>query len=274
MINNTLFILLVILALGEIMFGILCVIWLKRLDKAIDEMNRYTNLTLDLYKINQTATDDISKDFIKISEIMDSNNNVYEKIVEAYDTMNKTYKTMTDAYHAVSDQHSKILEAWQNVEERYSDCFEQYKHTHECLKKCMDLMTPIATEIPESIEELGMKLNDAQEIVSRIDDNTKPISMIVNYPKWNPYDVAPDNQLLKKTEESETDDDYFKSCTDFFNALAEMATEGKTPTDTDAMKELYETNGGWSLLPNQTTISEGVLNNFEETRKKALEDDS
>ena len=205
MINNTLFILLVILALGEIVFGILCAIWLKRLDKTMDEMNRYTNLTIDLYKINQAATDCISKDFIKISEIMDSNNNVYEKIVGAYDTMNETYKTMTDAYHAVSDQFSKLLESWKNVEDRYSDCFEQYKHTHECLKKCMDLMTPIATEIPESIEELGMKLNDVQEIVSRIDNNTKPNSVLVNYQKWNPYDVAPANQLLKETEESETD---------------------------------------------------------------------
>lgn len=241
MTNNTLFLLLVILTLGEIVFGILCAIWLKRLDKTIDEMNRYRELTIDLYKSNKTTTDRICEDMINISEIMDTSNDVYEKIFEAYNTMNETYKIMTDAYHAVSDQFSRLIEAWKNIEERYSDCFEQYKHTHECLKKCMDLMTPIATEIPESIEELGMKLNDVQEIVSRIDNNTKPNSVMVNYSKWNPYDVAPTNQLLKETEESEADD-------------AEMATEGETPPDPDAMKEFYETNG------------------FEEIRKKALED--
>ena len=243
MINNTLFLLLVILALGEIVFGILCSIWLKRLDKTIDEMNRYRGLTIDLYKINKATTDRISKDMIKISEIMDTSNDAYEKIFEAYNTMNETYKTMTDAYHAVSDQHSKILESWKNIEERYSDCFEQYKHTHECLKKCMDLMTPIATEIPESIDELGMKLNDVQEIVSRIDEHTKPRSVIFNWPKWNPDDIVPTDQLWKETEESEIDD-------------AEIATEGETPPDPDAMKEFYETNG------------------FEEIRKKALEEDS
>ena len=257
MINNTLFILLVILALGEIVFGILCAIWLKKLDKTIKEMNRYRELTVDLYKINKATTDRITKEVMKISEIMDSNNDVYEKIVEAYDTMNQTYKIMTDAYHAVSDQFSRLLESWKSVEERYSDCFEQYKHTHECLRKCMDLMTPIATEMPESIEELGMKLNDVQEIVSRIDDNTKPNSVMINYSKWNPDDMAVTDQWWKETEESETDDDdYFKSCTDFFNALAEMATEGETPPDPDAMKEFYETNG------------------FEEIRKKAHEEDS
>ena len=241
MINNTLFVLLVILALGEIAFGILCSIWLKKLDKTIDEMDRYRKLTIELYKSNKTTTDSICEDMIKISEIMDVSNDAYEKIFEAYGTMNETYKTMTDAYHTVSDQFSKLLKAWKNVEERYSDCFEQYKHTHECLKKCMDLMTPIATEIPESIEELGMKLNDVQEIVSRIDGNTTPNSIIVNYQKWNPDDMTVTDQWWKETEESETDD-------------AEMATEGETPPDPDAMKEFYETNG------------------FEEIRKKALED--
>lgn len=244
MINNTLFLLLVILALGEIIFGILCSIWLKRLDKTIDEMNRYRELTIDLYKINKATTDRISKDMIEISEIMDSNNDVYEKIVGAYDTMNGTYKIMTDAYYAVSDQFRRLIEAWKSVEERYSDCFEQYKHTHECLKECMKLMTPIVTEIPESIEELGMKLNEVQEIVSRIDENTKPSSVIINYPKWNTDDVVLTDQSWKETEESETDDD------DYFNVL------GETPPDPDAMKEFYETNG------------------FEEIRKKALEEDS
>lgn len=182
MINNAIYILLVLLALGEIAL-IICFVNLMGKVKDAASANQYFSAIAKLLELNREQNEDLAKR--------------YDRLRETYDRMNEQYKIMKDGYDLmfhqskiISEQHKKILEVWKNIEERYSDCFEQYKHTHECLKKCMDPMTPIATEIPESIEELGMKLNDVQEMASRIDENTRPTSVIINYPKWKTDDVV------------------------------------------------------------------------------------
>lgn len=94
-------------------------------------------------------------------------------------------------------------------------------------------------------ESMGMQLEDFLALQAKVFGT--PIAETVQEP----------------AEEPESDDDYFKACTDFFNALAEMATEGKTPTDTDAMKELYETE------PEQEKESEPTPVTVEEDESRA-----
>lgn len=56
-------------------------------------------------------------------------------------------------------------------------------------------------------ESMGMQLDEFLALQNRVFGT--PIAETVQEP----------------AEEPESDDDYFKACTDFFNALAEMATE-------------------------------------------------
>lgn len=175
MINNAIYILLVLLAFGEIGL-IVCFINLMGKVRDAASANQYFSAIAKLLEAHREQNEDLMKRYDGLRKASECAN-------EQYKLINDSYEIMIHQLKIISEQHQKILECWQSVEERYSDYFEQYKHTHECLKKCMDLMTPIATEIPESIEELGMKLNDVQEIVSRIDENTKPVNIAISWSK-------------------------------------------------------------------------------------------
>ena len=143
MINNAIYILLVLLALGEIAL-IVCFVNLMGKVRDVASVKQYFPVIETLLEVDRKQNEDLMKYYKGLREASEHTN-------EQYKIINDSYEIMVHQLKIISEQHQRILEAWKNVEERYSDCFEQYKHTHECLKKCMDLMTPIATEIQNQL---------------------------------------------------------------------------------------------------------------------------
>ncbi len=207
MINNTLFILLVILALGEIAL-IVCFVNLMGKVKDAASANQYFSAIAKLLELNREQNEDLKKRYDRLRETSDFTNEQYKIICDGFEVMVHQLKT-------ISDQHSKILEAWKNVEERYSSCYDQYKYTQDCLKKVINLLEPT------KFDEIAEGLEDLKELKKLL-----PPEIQFTFDPTGFLDPPGECEPLTPEEEWIQD-----------------GVEGETPPDPDAMKEFYETNG-------------------------------
>lgn len=150
---------LIVLAIGEIIFGGLCIVWLKKLEEATEEMREYKTLCSEVMKTNQKYTDAVAKDVIKYAEICDKAVAVMEQIHEQYNAVVESVRTL-------SDQHIKLLDCWKRIEERYSQTYEQFKICNDCMKKIMELLEPT------KFDEIAEGLSELKELNGKFDEIT------------------------------------------------------------------------------------------------------
>lgn len=182
---------LIVLAIGEIIFGGLCIVWLKKLDEVTEEMREYKTVCSEVMKTNQKYTDSVAKDVIKYAEICDKSVAVMEKIHEQYDAVVKSVSTL-------SDQHVKLLDCWKRIEERYLQTYEQFKRCNDCMKKIMELLEPT------KFDEIAEGLSELKEINGKLDEITNNGMLMTSEDDVCPYVREKDYkcQLYMNAEET------------------------------------------------------------------------
>ena len=142
MINNILFIALVILAVTEVIFAVgffMLLSKIKKLDsdckifKAIMETDR--DITNELAKTVSEESENYEHMY-ELCDLMADQNN---KIVEQYQNILKQYEIFYEAFKTINDNYKKLLSCWKDVTNACDISSEQFRLCSEELKKVVEL---------------------------------------------------------------------------------------------------------------------------------------
>lgn len=142
MINNILFIALVVLAVTEVIFAVGFFMLLSK----INELKFDYEFFKDMVKANREITDrlveTVSKEaenyehMYELCDLMADQNN---KIVEQYQNILKQYEIFYEAFKTVNDNYKKLLNCWKDVTNACDISSEQFRLCSEELKKVVEL---------------------------------------------------------------------------------------------------------------------------------------
>ena len=142
MINNILFIAMVVLAVTEVIFVVgffMMLSKIKKLDsdceifKAVMETDR--DITNELAKTVSEEAENYEHMY-ELCDLMADQNN---KIVEQYQNILKQYEIFYDAFKTINDNYKKLLSCWKDVTNACDISSEQFRLCSEELKKVVEL---------------------------------------------------------------------------------------------------------------------------------------
>lgn len=142
MINNILFVALVVLAVTEVIFVVgffMMLSKIKKLDsdceifKAIMETDR--DITNELAKTVGEEAENYEHMY-ELCDLMADQNN---KIVEQYQNILKQYEIFYEAFKTINDNYKKLLNCWKDVTNACDISSEQFRLCSEELKKVIEL---------------------------------------------------------------------------------------------------------------------------------------
>ena len=138
MLENVLFIALVVLGVTEVIF-IVAFIMMKF---KIDELKLDYDFFKEILKNNNEMID-------KLYRIGKENENIYERmysiidgISDQYTKIYEAYNTMNQSYLVIGSQFKKLLSTWEEVAEDYQNSYEEYKHCVDELKSLKTMLDP------------------------------------------------------------------------------------------------------------------------------------
>ena len=142
MINNVLFIALVILAVTEVIFAVGFFMMLSK----IKELHFDYEFFKSMMKTNREITDELVK---TVSEEAETYEHMYElcdliseqntKITEQYENILKQYEVFYSSFKLINDNYKKLLEAWKDVTSASDNASEQFRLCTLELKKVVEL---------------------------------------------------------------------------------------------------------------------------------------
>ena len=145
MINNVLFIALVVLAVTEIIFVVgffMMLSKIKKLDsdckifKVIMETDR--DITNELAKTVSEEAENYEHMY-KLCDLMADQNN---KIVEQYQNILKQYEIFYESFKTINDNYKKLLNCWKDVTSVSDNASEQFRLCALELKRYADILAP------------------------------------------------------------------------------------------------------------------------------------
>ena len=218
MINNILFIALVVLAVTEVIF--ICSIF------SLKDKVKELSLDNDVFKM-------ILKDN---NEMVEKLCNLSDKQTESYETMYKLVDLITDQYTTIKKQydifqeqnvmmlksHKMIIDNYQTIDKNYSMLLkvwrEKYDHTYEQFKFCLDEMKRVREVLEPWVldaDQLGQEYVDGINFtyIPEEDDPDNPFVESENYKKIKP--IQPEDYVNSEKIDEMT--------------LSESAKKGKEP---------------------------------------------
>ena len=145
MINNVLFVALVVLAVSEVIFIVgffMMLSKIKKLDsdckifKAVIETDR--DITNELAKTVGEEAENYEHMYELCDLIVDQNS----KISEQYDNILKQYEIFYDSYNEISSNYKKLLSCWKDVTNASDNSAEQFRLCALELKRYADILAP------------------------------------------------------------------------------------------------------------------------------------
>lgn len=142
MINNVLFIALVVLAVTEVIFAVGFFMMVGKVKK----LETYYTIFRTIMETNRDMTDSMMK---TVSEEAENYEHMYElcdlmadqnnKIVEQYQNILKQYELFHDAFKTINDNYKKLLNCWKDVTNACDISSEQFRLFSDELKKVVEL---------------------------------------------------------------------------------------------------------------------------------------
>lgn len=180
MINNLIFIALVVLGVTEIMFVITVILMASK----INELNSDYEFFKKILKANDEIND---KTISKICEAIDSQNETHEKMFDLIDTM-------CEQYSAILSSHKDILEAYMIMSNGYKETNGNYKTLLTCWKDVADNYDTACTQFNLCVDELRSFKHILEPWVLDSDDLGQKI---VDWERDNSIDNS-ENPFLEK----------------------------------------------------------------------------
>lgn len=142
MINNILFVALVVLAVTEVIFVVGFFMMLSKIKKLDSDCK--------IFKVIMETDRDITNELAKtVSEEAENYEHMYElcdlmadqnnKIVEQYQNILKQYEIFYEAFKTINENYKKLLSCWKDVTNACDISSEQFRLCSEELKKVVEL---------------------------------------------------------------------------------------------------------------------------------------
>lgn len=130
MINNILFIALVVLGVTEIFFAVAFIMLINKLS----QLKFDYEFMREVLKINNNTTEKLCDSIDKENEIYHNMLLLVEGYGQQYDEIYDAYLNMDKTYRAIVDHIKKVIKTWEGISEDYQNSFEQFKRCSDEIK--------------------------------------------------------------------------------------------------------------------------------------------
>ncbi len=162
MINNVLFVALVVLAVTEVIFVVGFFMMLSKIKKLDSDCQ--------IFKVIMETDRDITNELAKtVGEEAENYEHMYElcdlmadqnnKILEQYQNILKQYEIFHESYQMINENYKKLLNCWKDVTNACDISSEQFRLCSEELKRYADILAPWVIDS----DQLGQEYVDEKQ---------------------------------------------------------------------------------------------------------------
>ena len=170
MINNILFIALVVLAVTEVIFAVCFFILMARVKNLKETSDTYKLIMKsdrETIMIIRDAMEKEAETYEHMYELLDnfcdqisSIQTIHEQVYEQYQNILKQYGTFYDSFKIINENYKKLLSCWKDVTAASDNASEQFGLCALELKRYADILAPWVIDS----DQLGQEYVDANQV--------------------------------------------------------------------------------------------------------------
>lgn len=142
MINNILFVALIVLAVTEVIFAVgffMMIGKVKKLETYYAIFRSIVETIRDMTELMMKTVSEESENYEHMYELCDLMADQNNKILEQYQNILKQYEIFHESFKTINDNYKKLLNCWKDVTNACDISSEQFRLCSEELKKVVEL---------------------------------------------------------------------------------------------------------------------------------------
>lgn len=225
MINNLIFIALIVLAVTEVIF----IVAIIKMGGKLKELNRIYDFVHEIMKGDSEMLDKIScgideqaETYEKMFNLVDILGEQYKTIISSHEQILEAYLIISNGYKEMKENHKTLLKCWKEVADNADTASTQFKLCTEELKKIKpnELKEEMNKGFEQSIEELKkIKPDELKEEMNKGFEQIRKLMLSL----MSPWEV--DSDLLGQTITENSKVIEFSNPNDILNNWHEIYAE-------------------------------------------------